>query len=49
MSKEVIANNYEANNTSSGNDWLVNMPEEIRKSESLGKFKDVSSDAGSLV
>ncbi|WP_425364643.1 hypothetical protein [Candidatus Tisiphia endosymbiont of Mystacides longicornis] len=49
MSKELIANNYEANNTSSGNDWLDNMPEEIRKSESLGKFKDVSSLAQSYL
>ena len=35
MSKELIANNYETTPTSSGNDWLANMPEEIRKAESL--------------
>ncbi len=43
MSKEVTANNYETSHASSGNDWLTNMPEEVRKAESLGKFKDVSS------
>ncbi|MCC8399163.1 MAG: hypothetical protein LN563_01060, partial [Rickettsia endosymbiont of Platyusa sonomae] len=49
MSKELIANNYETSPTSSGNDWLANMPEEIRKAESLGKFKDVSSLAQSYL
>ncbi|WP_425363408.1 hypothetical protein [Candidatus Tisiphia endosymbiont of Hybos culiciformis] len=49
MSKEVTANNYETSPTSSGNDWLTNMPEEIRKAESLGKFKDVSSLAQSYL
>ncbi|WP_341749861.1 hypothetical protein [Candidatus Tisiphia endosymbiont of Sialis lutaria] len=49
MSKELIANNYETSSNSSGNDWLANMPEEIRKSESLGKFKDVSSLAQSYL
>ncbi|MDN3029874.1 MAG: hypothetical protein QMO91_06810 [Candidatus Tisiphia sp.] len=49
MSKELIANNYETTPTSSGNDWLANMPEEIRKAESLGKFKDVSSLAQSYL
>ncbi|BFD45673.1 MAG: hypothetical protein DMENIID0002_03190 [Rickettsia endosymbiont of Sergentomyia squamirostris] len=49
MSKEVIANNYETSHTSSCSDWLANMPEEIRKAESLGKFKDVSSLAHSYL
>ncbi|WP_425363246.1 hypothetical protein [Candidatus Tisiphia endosymbiont of Hybos culiciformis] len=49
MSKELIANNYETSPTFSGNDWLANMPEEIRKAESLGKFKDVSSLAQSYL
>ncbi|BFD46645.1 MAG: hypothetical protein DMENIID0002_12910 [Rickettsia endosymbiont of Sergentomyia squamirostris] len=49
MSKEVIANNYETSPISSSNDWLANMPEEIRKAESLGKFKDVSSLAHSYL
>ncbi len=39
MSKELIANNYETSHTSSGSDWLANSLEEIRKAESLGKFK----------
>ena len=49
MSKEGTANNYEASPISSSNDWLANMPEEIRKAESLGKFKDVSSLAQSYL
>ena len=49
MSKEVTANNYETSPTSSGNDWLTNMPEEICKADSLGKFKDVSSLAQSYL
>ncbi|MDR0774835.1 MAG: hypothetical protein LBE72_06030 [Rickettsia sp.] len=49
MSKEGTANNYEINPTSSASDWLANMPEEIRKAESLGKFKDVSSLAQSYL
>ncbi|WP_425362786.1 hypothetical protein [Candidatus Tisiphia endosymbiont of Hybos culiciformis] len=49
MSKEVTANNYETSPATSGNDWLTNMPEEIRKAESLGKFKDVSSLAQSYL
>ncbi|WP_341761157.1 hypothetical protein [Candidatus Tisiphia endosymbiont of Thecophora atra] len=48
MSKEVTANNYETSPTSS-NDWLANMPEDIRKAESLSKFKDVSSLAQSYL
>ncbi|WP_341751148.1 hypothetical protein [Candidatus Tisiphia endosymbiont of Piscicola geometra] len=49
MSKEGTANNYEINPTSSASDWLANMPEDIRKAESLSKFKDVSSLAQSYL
>jgi hypothetical protein len=49
MSEEANIINHETTNSPSNDSWLTSLPEEIRKAESLGKFKDVSSLAQSYL
>ena len=44
MSEEANIINHETTASNGNNSWLASLPEDIRKSESLGKFKDVSPD-----
>ncbi|WP_250311000.1 hypothetical protein [Rickettsia endosymbiont of Oedothorax gibbosus] len=49
MSEEANIINHETGSSNSNDSWLASLPEEIRKAESLSKFKDVSSLAQSYL
>ncbi|WP_341754628.1 hypothetical protein [Candidatus Tisiphia endosymbiont of Dioctria rufipes] len=49
MSEDLTTTNHETTTSNGNNSWLASLPEEIRKAESLSKFKDISSLAQSYL